>query len=167
MINWINPQRCRKKCKRQNFPKWSQGGYIIFVTDSEGCRCSIACSQDFVRRVVKSTIAAETLALLEAAEAGILYSVLLSQAIGVPDGSIPVKCFVDNRSIMDAAHSTTAVEDKLLRINVAVPRHLLYSGRVSSIEWVRSTQQLADVLTERGACHRPLLSAIGECSPLH
>ena len=89
--------------------------YIIFVTDSEGSRCPTAWQSRRVGSVIKSTIAADTLALLEAAEAGIFYSVLLSQVMGVPDGSIPVKCFVDNRSIVDPAHSTTAIEHKLLK----------------------------------------------------
>ena len=145
----------------------SQGGYVIFVRDLEGNRCPIAWQSRRVRRVVKSTIAAETLALLDAAEAGVFYSVLLAQALGVPEGNIPVMCSVDNKSIAEAAYSTTAVEDKLLRINVAVLRDMLSSGRISNIEWVRSTKQLADVLTKKGACPRPLLAAIGECSTLH
>ena len=145
----------------------SQGGYIIFISDYEGTRCPIAWQSRRVRRVVKSTIAAETLALLDAAEAGIYYSVLLAQVMGIPERDIPVRCFVDNRSIAEAVHSTTAVEDKLLRINVAVLRDLLHSQRLTSVEWVRSTQQLADVLTKKGVCPRPLLSVIGECSVLH
>ena len=115
----------------------------------------------------KSTIAAETLALLDAAEAGIFYSELLSQAMNIPEGSIPVKCFVDNRSIVEAAQSTTAVEDKLLRNNVAVLRDLLSSRHLTSVEWVKTPQQLDNVLTNKNVCPRPPLSAIGEWSALH
>ena len=63
----------------------SQGGYLIFATDYEGNRCLIAWQSRCVRRVVKSTIAAETLALLDAAEAGIYYSVLIAQSMGIPE----------------------------------------------------------------------------------
>ena len=47
----------------------SQGGYIIFLVDSDGHRCPIFWQSRKIRRVVKSTLAAETLALLDGAEA--------------------------------------------------------------------------------------------------
>ena len=59
-------------------------------------------------RVIKSTITAETLAFPDAAEAGIFYFVL-SQAMSVPEESIPIECYVDNRLNVEDAHSSTAL----------------------------------------------------------
>ena len=72
--------------------------------------------------MVKSTLAAETLALLDAAE-GVFLSKMICQAINV---SCPVvRCFVDNRSLVEAVHSTKNIEDKMLRINMSVLRDML------------------------------------------
>ena len=145
----------------------SQGGYVIFITDTEGNKCPVSWRSKRVRRVVKSTMAAETLAALDAAQAGVFIATLLAEMINVPVSSIPVKCFVDNKSLVDALYSTKSVEDKHLRINIAVLRDMLSTRSLSTMSWVRTSHQLANVLTKRGACHRPLLAAIGESSTRH
>jgi len=142
----------------------SQGGYIVFIVDSEGRRCPVTWQSKRVRRVVKSTLAAETLALLDSAEAGIYIATLLAECLNVPVESFVVKCFVDNRSLVDAVYSTKSIEDKHLRINMAVLRDMLSKHDIHSVTWVRSSQQLANALTKRGACSKSLLSAIGGCS---
>ena len=142
----------------------SQGGYLIFLSDEDGKRCPIAWQSKRLRRVVKSTIAAETLALMDAAEAGVFYANLVSQVLAIPVKSLPVKCYVDNKSLVDAVHSTTAIEDKMLRINMAVLRDMLASEVLASVEWVKSAHQLANALTKSGACPKSLLGAIGGCS---
>ena len=48
----------------------SQGGYILFLADRHGERLVISWKSRKVRRVVKSTTAAETLALLECGRIG-------------------------------------------------------------------------------------------------
>ena len=88
----------------------SQGGYINSISDHDCTWCPIAWQSRRVRMDLKSTIAAETLALLDAAEVGIYYSVRLMQVMGIPERDITVGCFVDNRSIAGEVHSTTAVE---------------------------------------------------------
>lgn len=141
----------------------SQGGYFIFIVDSDGRRCPVSWQSRRVRRVVKSTLAAETLALLEAAEAGVFIATLLAEALSRPVADFLVNCLVDNRSLVDALYSTKAVDDKHLRINMAVLRDMLSRKDIHSVKWVRSAQQLANVLTKRGVCPAPLLSAISDC----
>ncbi|XP_018008572.1 uncharacterized protein LOC108666247 [Hyalella azteca] len=142
----------------------SQGGHVIFIVDSDGKRCPVTWQYKRLRRVVKSTLAAETLALLDSAEAGVYIATLLAECLNLSVGDFVVKCFVDNRSLVDAVHSTKAIEDKHLRINMAVLRDMLSKRDIQSITWVRSSLQLANVLTKIGACPKPLLSAIGGCS---
>jgi hypothetical protein len=138
----------------------SQGGYVVFIVDRCGRKCPVTWQSRRVRRVVKSTLAAETLALLDSSEAGVYIGRLLAGILNVPTSVFPVKCFVDNRSLVDALYSTKAVEDKYLRINVAVLRDMLSKRDLASISWVRSTHQLANVLTKRGASGASLLAAI-------
>ena len=137
----------------------SQGGYIIFISDDSGHRCPVTWQSRKVRRVVKSTLAAETLALLDAAETGVYLATLMKQLLNLSVGPI-VKCFVDNRSLVDALNSTTGVEDKLLRINMAVLKDMLYRRDLHSVSWVQTAHQLANALTKKGACPLKLIESI-------
>ena len=49
----------------------SQGGFIVFLKNENGLRCPLLWQTRKIRRVVKSTLAAETLALLECAETAV------------------------------------------------------------------------------------------------
>ena len=137
----------------------SQGGFVIFLVDSHGAKCPLAWQSKKVRRVVKSSLAAETLALLDVAEAGVYLATLLTEITGIKP---VVKCFVDNKSLVDNLHSTKLVEDKLMRSPMAVLKDLLERQEVASVTWVRAARQIADALTKRGASVDLLLSAIAE-----
>ena len=137
---------------------------IVFVVDSNGKRCAITWQSKRVRRVVKSTLAAEALALLDCAEAGVYVAKLLADTLNVTIAAFPVKCFVDNKSLVDALYSTKAVEDKYLRINIAVLRDMLSQQDLHSVSWLRSSRQLANVLTKRGASSASLVAAITDAT---
>lgn len=137
----------------------SQGGYVLLLSDGEN-RCILSWRSCKLKRVVKSTIAAETLALLDGAEAAVLFAHTISLMLKNVPRPI-VKCFIDNRSLADTLQSTKQVEDKLLRINMAVLRDMLQRGDIHSVSWVQSSLQLANVLTKRGASAEPLIAAIG------
>ena len=139
----------------------SQGGYIIFIADEYGNKCPVTWQSRRLRRVVKSTLAAETLALLDAAEAGVYIANLFAEIMNTPVSSLLVKCYVDNKSLVEALYSTKAIEDKQLRINMAVLRDMLAKADVYSVSWIQSSRQLANVLTKRGACPSSLLASIG------
>ena len=136
---------------------FSQGGFIIFLTDHDK-RCPIFWQTKRIRRVVKSTLSAETMALLECAETAVYLRHMISEITK----KLPMKivCFVDNKSLVDAVYSTTLLEDKRLRIDMAVLRNMLENGELSKISWINSKQQLADCLTKRGASTENLRHAV-------
>ena len=141
----------------------SQGGFVIFLVDSNGIKCPLTWQSKKVRRVVKSTLAAETLSLLDAAEAGIYMANLIGEILNL--NCLPlVKCYVDNKSLVDSLYSTKQVDDKHLRINLAVLGDMLERGELSSVTWVQSARQLANVFTKRGASAELLLSAVAEAN---
>ena len=74
--------------------------------------------------------------------------------------NIMIKCYVDNKSLVEACYSTKAVEDKHLRINIAVLRDMISNKDISSVTWVQSAQQLAIVLTKRGASADTMVAAV-------
>ena len=96
----------------------SQGGMVIFLRDAGEARCPIFWQTRKIRRVVKSTLSAEALALLECAEAAVYLANILHEVSGC--GKLKIKCFVDNKSLVDALYSCKNVEDRRLRINIAV-----------------------------------------------
>ena len=142
----------------------SQGGYVIFLSDGDKLS-PIAWQSRRLRRIVKSTLAAETLALLDVAEAGIYLENLLCELLNLNPGRFPVKCYVDNKSLVEAVYSTKAVEDKQLRINIAILREMVSKTDVHSVSWVRSSRQLANVLTKKNASSCSLLAAIAGNEP--
>ena len=135
----------------------SQGGYLVFLSDDNGGRSLVSWQSKRIRRVVKSTLAAECLALLDAAQAGVYLRHMIKEILGVQP---VIKCYVDNRSLVEAVYSTKAVEDKHLRIDVAALKDLLETRDVASVSWVQSAKQLANVLTKRGASTQTLVSAV-------
>ena len=102
-----------------------------------------------VERVVKSTLAAETLALVEGAEASFYIASILKEMTKAEE--IPIKCKVDNKSLVDALSSSKQVDGKRLRIDIAVLDDMLERKEIDQVSWVDTKWQLADCLTKRGA----------------
>ena len=138
----------------------SQGGLIVFLADSKGHRCPIMWKSRRIRRVVKSTLAAETMALLEAAESG-CYIGRIFEDIGIAE-RLPIKCYVDNKSLVGALRSVKKVDDKYLRINIACLKDMLERKDITTVEWVDTGKQLANCLTKKGASPHALLEAISK-----
>ena len=136
----------------------SQGAFIIFMTDEKGKRCPIYWQTRKLKRVVKSTIAAETMALLEGAEASIYISGILKQLVS--QSGIKIKCMTDNKSLYDALSSSKQVEDKRLRIDIAVIDDLLARSEIEKVLWVCGANQLADALTKKGVATDKLRAAL-------
>ena len=126
----------------------SQGGLIIFLKDDTGQRCPIYWQSRKLKRV-KSTLAAETLALVEGAEASFYIASILKEITKADE--IPIRCKVDYKSLLDALSSSKQVDDKRLRIDIAVLDDIMERKEIDQVSWVDTKCQLADCLTKRGA----------------
>ena len=102
----------------------SQGGHIIFLLDSYMNVAPVSWRSKRLQRVVKSMLGAETLSLVD---------VLLKHHSGfnaeifhkdeaVNQGTRNTECVTDNHSLFDVVHSTTALADKRLCVDMAVLR---------------------------------------------
>ena len=136
----------------------SQGGFIILLKDSAGNSCPIFWQSRKIRRVVKSTLAAETLALLDCASAAVYIREVLLEICRC--GPVPIRCYTDNKSLMDTLKSNKNVDDRRLRIDLAVLQDMVQKGDVNQISWVDTSHQLANCLTKRGAPAQQLRAAI-------
>jgi hypothetical protein len=84
----------------------SQGAHVILLTDGERC-CPLVWHSRRVKRVVKSTLAAETLSLVEGCENAIMLSSLIAEVInGDSKSTVPITCLTDNKSLYETAQTT-------------------------------------------------------------
>ena len=138
----------------------SQGGHIVFLTDSDDNSCPLSWQSTKLKRVVKSTLAAETLALVDGADNAFLLSKLLGEIIyNEKNSRLPIECRTDNRSLFQAAHTTNTLSDKRLRIEMSIVREMIERGELELV-WVEAKHQLADVLTKKGASSASLLEVL-------
>ena len=70
--------------------------------------------------------------------------------------------FFDNKSLVDALNSGRNVDDKRLRIDIAVLWGMLERREVTEVAWVDASGQLADCLTKKGASPERLQAAISK-----
>ena len=126
----------------------SQGGYIIFMVDSDGSCAPIEWQSVRIRRVVRSTLAAETLAMAVALDAAMLIEAMWREMVG-PHYNISIVGITDCHSLFDAVNSSKAVTDKRLRMEISMLREMQERGEME-LSWTEKENQLADVLTKRG-----------------
>ena len=127
----------------------SQGAFVIFLRDETGKRCPLFWQTKTIRHVVKSTVSAETLALLDCAEAAVYVNFILCEVSGCR--ALKINCLLDNKSLVDAPQTSYSIEGKSLEIYIAVLRCMIDNGEISKVSWVASRQPFADCLTKRGA----------------
>ena len=138
----------------------SQGGHVVFLTDGVNS-CPIAWQGKKVQRVVRSTLAAETLALVEGCETAYMTGRLLNEILtGKSDKyDKPIKCVVDNHSLFQSGNSTNTLEDKRLKVEMAILREMVDRNEIE-LSWCKGDQQLGNVLTKTGASGHSLREAL-------
>ena len=105
--------------------------------------------------MVKSTITAKTLALVDGLDMAIYIGSVLSEILGVQ--RIPICCYIDNKSLFENIYSTKLVDEKCLRIDIASIKQMIDRGEVAHVKWINAEFQIADSLTKRGASNAKLL----------
>ena len=137
----------------------SQGGYIVFLADKTGQLSPITWASRKLRRVCRSTITAETMATLDTIDVCAWLSSMFREVLDVEVLKTVVR--TDNKSAYDAINSTTAVEEKRLRVDIAAIRECVGNNEVE-VQWVSKENQLADVLTKQGADSTKLLKVLSQ-----
>jgi hypothetical protein len=157
-------ERCRLICYTDasfaNLPGGaSQGGYCIFLEGPNDKRALIAWQSKKIKRVVKSTLAAETLAMQEGAEQSYVIASFLKELTGVDTG-FPITIRTDNDSLDNNLKTTNVVTEKRLNLDLMIIREMLEKRELDLVEWVPKEEQLADSLTKKGASSKKLVQTI-------
>ena len=131
----------------------SQGGYLLLLAGTDGKFSPLWWNSKRIRRVVRSTLAAETLSMSEAVDMAIFVATLFSELTcgEAKAQNIPIQCVTDCKSLVDAIKSQKFVSEKRLRIEISGLKELLESGQIRKFEWCDTKRQLADCLTKNGA----------------
>lgn len=138
----------------------STQGAVIWVMDSTGKCCPLWWYSKKIKRVVRSTLAAEALSLQEGLESSYYFRHLVEELLGLEKGTIPIYAFVDNKSVIESVYSTKLVDDKRLRIDIAAPAESVELGEVKQILWCSGKTQLANCLTKAGASGLDVLNVL-------
>ena len=129
----------------------SQGGFIMFIVDGQGLYAPVAWQSKRVKRVVNSTLSAECLEAVEAAETCILLRARLEEMLCLSPNSIKISLLTDSKSLLDAVYTSTSVENKRLQIDVNMLREMVETGDIHEFRWIPTEHQLANPLTKKGA----------------
>ncbi|VDI09013.1 Hypothetical predicted protein [Mytilus galloprovincialis] len=135
-----------------NDGKGSTGAHIVWINkliikDRIGKCCPISWQANKIKRVVRSTKAAEALSLQEGLETALYFQKIVEDICGE---QIPITAFIDNKGATEAIKSTKLVEDKRLRIDIASISEMIQKNCVE-IKWCPGKVQLANSMTKRGA----------------
>ena len=134
-------------------------GYIIWLVGDNNRCCPLSWRANKIKRICRSTLTAETMALVEGLEECLYLRALLYE-LQIFNSENGISCYVDNMSLRDAVYSTKLVDDKRLRIDIASIKEMMENGDIQQICWCPADQQLANGLTKRGASVKELLDVI-------
>lgn len=117
-----------------------------------------------IRRVVRSTLARETLAMSDGIDNAIFLATLFSElTTGSAELNAPVLvCVTDNHSLFDALKSTKQVTEKRLWLDISGIKELIQNKTIKTVLWSETKAQLADCLTKKGASTLVLLKALSQ-----
>ena len=144
----------------------SQGAFVVFLTDTHNKSCPVSWSSNKVKRVVRSTLAAETLAFTEAADTAFFIRKLLMEILATTESQIQTICLTDSQSLYETIGTSHQIADKRLRVEVSAIREMVEKQEIIA-QWVNKNDQLSDVLTKKGASPNLLMSTLQRGSLLH
>jgi hypothetical protein len=138
----------------------STESHVIWIVDNDSNSCPISWQANKIKRVVRSTIAAEALSLQDGLESSFYHRRIIEDILGLKHKTIPIEAYIDNKSVVEAVYSTKLVDDKRLRIDIAAIAESLASKEVDNIKWCPGDKQLANCMTKFGASSYELLQVI-------
>ena len=136
----------------------SQGAYVIFLKGTNGKYAPVAWKSNKIKRVVKSSLAAEALAMQEGVDHGFVIAAFIKELKGK---MLKLVVMTDNDSLEKNLKTTNVLKEKRLNMDMMIIREMLEKEEINDgIRWVPTDKQLADCLTKKGAARKKLLLAL-------
>ena len=126
----------------------SKGGQITFIADNENQSCPLAWNSSKIKRVVRSTLATETLSMTDGCDASFFTTEIVNHIF--QRRTINNAVIKDNKSLLDSIQSTNLISDRRLRVELHHQSHM-YEKSETEIIWSPISKQISsNVLTRRG-----------------
>ncbi len=126
----------------------SQGAYVALLKDDNNCISPLEWSSTKIRRVARSTVTAETLAMLDACDAAFFLSKIVLEIFDL--SMIDIHAMTDNKSLFDNIHSSKVTTEKRLIVDLSAIREMASKKEIIAHK-IDSHQNLSNVLTKKGA----------------
>ena len=110
-----------------------------------------------MKRIPRSSLAAEAIAVLEGIDAPSFIRKLFQE---LTHHRLLVTVFTDNKSLYDTVKSSKYVQNKRLRIDIAAVKESINHSEIKNIEWINKKRHLADPLTKSGDNSNLLLKTL-------
>jgi hypothetical protein len=122
----------------------SQLGFVIVLADDSGNANVVHFGSQKSRRVTRSVLAAEILALVYGWDNAFVVAHTLSEIFG---RSIPVHAYVDSRTTFNCVAKHAGTLEKRLAIDSHALRESITRGELSFLGWIPGSENPADALT--------------------
>ena len=139
-------------------------GKLVLLVGEDGKCSPLAWGSNKMTRVVRSPLAAETLAMADAVEEGFHCKTMIENIYGLIQGSINMAVITDSQSLQKAMNSCSVIKDRRCAIDLAALREGQDKGEFK-VAWQAGADMLADSLTKPGPSKENLRTTInqGEC----
>ena len=139
------------------------GAHLIFVMTEIGECALISWCSKRLKRVARSTLAAECLALADGLDNALhirhLYCELIFGNCESPNAPV-IECIIDNKALYQTLMATKSnVTEKSLRIEISAIKEIIRDKKVF-IFWKPAEKQLSNCLTKIGANPYPLINVV-------
>lgn len=124
----------------------SGGGYIIFIADKELRSAPVSWTSTKIKRVVRSSLAAEALIAVECADAMYYIKAMIREILTL---EVKMVLITDSNNLVESLKSPHPVQEKRLRVDMAALKKDVTEG-VIEIKHCIGSKQVADVLTKNG-----------------
>ena len=132
----------------------SGSGYVIMLVDGRNACCPLVWRSNKIKRVVKSTIAAEALVFDDALGHALYFQELFKEVL---NSDIKILCVSDSDNLVKAIGSSHQVEDRRLRLDIASIKQAVCEKDIDVLH-VPGKKMVANCLTKRGASSELLLN---------
>lgn len=125
----------------------TQLGFVVFMTDGTKRVNWLHFRSYKCRRVVRSVLAGETHAFVDAFDSSFTLRHDLSEIV---NSTIPLSLITDSESLFKVIVQSSTITEKRLMIDLQACREAYQEGEIDDVGWVKSGNNVADGLTKLG-----------------
>lgn len=123
----------------------SQVGYLVVIQDATGRVNVVHYSSTKTKRIVRSVLGAETIALSNAADFGICLATELENMLGYRP---PLHLLTDSETLFNVLIKSTMTSELRLMIDIVASKESFDRHEITTISWICRHRNLADAMTK-------------------